>query len=246
MISATIITLNEEENIKKAIESLDGLVDEIIVVDCGSKDKTLAFAKELGATVFIREFDNFASQKNWAAMKAQNEWILSLDADEIISDQLAEEIKIAIKNEDFSGYLIPRRNFILGAEIKHSRWSPDVHIWLWRKDKGRWMGDVHEEVKVFGKVGLLKGSKIHNSHKSVSEFMEANDQYSNLEAQILFKKGISFSFWKMIKLMLFEFLVRFFYKRGFLDGWRGFVLSYLMAIYQLMVAIKLWELDKQK
>lgn len=246
MISATIITLNEEENIKKAVESLRGLVDEIIIADCGSKDKTVEVAKKLGAKVYFRKFDNFASQKNWAASKAKNEWILSLDADEIISDQLTDEIKTAIENENYSGYIIPRRNFILGAEIKHSRWSPDRHIWLWKKDKGKWIGDVHEEVEVFGKVGLLKGSKIHYSHESVSEFMEANDQYSNLEAQILFKKGVSFSFWNMIKLAFFEFFVRFLYRRGFLDGWRGFILAYLMGIYQLMVGIKLWELEKNK
>lgn len=246
MISVTIITLNEEKNIKAALESVKDLANEIVVVDCGSKDKTVEIAKRFGAKVFSRKFDNFANQKNWATLKTSNEWILSLDADEIISKELAGEIKIAIQDNNYSGYLISRRNFILGAEIKHSRWSPDKHIWLWKKNKGKWVGDVHEEVEVFGKVGLLKGSKIHYSHESVSEFMEANNQYSNLEAQILFKRGTRFSFWNMIKPALFEFFVRFFYKGGFLDGWRGFVLSYLMAIYQLMVWIKLWELEKNK
>ncbi len=246
MITAIIITLNEEKNIPKALESVKDLADEVIVVDCGSKDKTVELAKEFGAKVFIREFDNFANQKNWAVLKASNEWILSLDADEIISKELAGEIKIAIQDNNYSGYLIPRRNFILGAEIKHSRWSPDSHIWLWKKDKGKWVGDVHEEVKVLGKIGLLKSAKIHNSHQSVTDFIEANDQYSDLESQILFSNKVPFSFLKMIKMSAFEFCIRFFYKRGFLDGWRGFTLSYLMAIYQLMVWIKLWDLEKNK
>lgn len=246
MISATIITLNEEENIEKAVESVKGLADEIIVVDSGSTDKTIEVAKELGAQVYHRKFDNFANQKNYAVSKARGDWILSVDADEEISADLAKEIKEAVKNNQFVGYLISRRNYILGKEIKHSRWSPDRHIWLWKRDKGRWVGEVHEEIVVLGKVGLLKSSKIHNSHKTVSEFIKANNQYSNLESHEMFRRGVTFSFWKMTKLALSEFFIRFIYKKGFLDGWRGFVLVYLMAIYQLMVWIKLWELEKNK
>lgn len=246
MISVTIITLNEEKNIKAALESVKDLANEIVVVDCGSKDKTVEIAKRFGAKVFSRKFDNFANQKNWATLKTSNEWILSLDADEIISKELAGEIKIAIQDNNYSGYLISRRNFILGAEIKHSRWSPDKHIWLWKKNKGKWVGDVHEEVKVLGKIGLLKSAKIHNSHQSVADFIEANDQYSDLESQVLFSNKVSFSFSKMIKMSVFEFCIRFIYKKGFLDGWRGFVLAYLMAMYQLMVWIKLWDLEKSK
>jgi len=245
-ISAIVITLNEEDKIGSAIKSLKDLADEIIVVDSGSSDKTVETAEKLGARVYFRKFDNFANQKNWAVSKANNDWILSLDADERIPEELAAEIKEAVKNDQYKGYLIPRRNFILGAEIKHSRWSPDIHIWLWRKDYGRWVGDVHEEVVVIGKVGLLKNSKIHNSHQTISSFMKANNLYSTLEAKLLLKNKIKFSLLKMFWEALFEFLVRFLYKKGFLDGSRGFILAYLMSIYKLAVWIKLWELEKQK
>ncbi len=244
MISVTIITLNEEENITKLLKDLKGFADEIIVVDCGSTDKTIEVAKKFGAKTYFRKFDNFANQKNWAMSKAKEEWILSIDGDEVISDQLKQEIKQAVNNKQYSGYLISRRNFILGKEIKYSRWSPDKHIWLWKKNYGKWVGDVHEEVKVSGLVGQLKSSKIHISHNTISEFIEANNQYSQLEAMALYKTRIKFSFWQILWQPFFEFFIRYIYKKGFIDGKRGFILSYLMAIYKLMVSIKLWELYK--
>lgn len=246
MISATIITLNEENQIGNAIKSLKGLADEIIVVDSGSIDKTKDIAEDLGAKVFFRKFDNFANQKNWAAEKASGDWILSIDADEETPESLKEEIKEVIQNDQYAGYLIPRRNFILGREIKHSRWSPDTHIWLWKKDSGEWIGDVHEEIKVEGKVGLLKNSKIHNSHKTLNSFLVANNLYSGLKAQTLYKNHNKFSLWQMFCTSLFEFLIRYFYKRGYLDGKEGFVLAYAMVVYKLSVWIKLWELEQIK
>lgn len=246
MISATIITLNEEKNIKRAIESIKDIVSEIIIVDSGSMDNTVKIAEKLGAKVFFRKFDNFANQKNWAQSKATGGWILSLDADEEIPKRLQEEIEVAVKNSKYNGYLIPRRNFILGKEIKYSRWSPDKHIWLWRKDAGKWIGAVHEEVVVNGKVGNLKNSKIHYSHETLSGLMDSNNFYSTLLSESMYKKGVNFSLFRMFWNSIWEFKIRYFYKLGFLDGWRGFVLSYFMAIYQLMVWIKLWQLNQQK
>ncbi|EKD90203.1 MAG: glycosyl transferase family 2 [uncultured bacterium] len=246
MISTTIITLNEEDKIGRTIKNLKGLADEIIVVDSGSADKTVAIAESLGAKVFFREFDNFAAQKNWAVSKAKGDWVLAVDADEEIPISLAEEIKEAVKSDRYAGYLISRKNFILGKEIKYSRWSPDTHIWLWKKDSGKWMGDVHEELVVDGKVGLLKGSKIHHSHNTVSSFMKTNNLYSTLEALSLHKQNVRFSFGRMFWAAFFEFFIRFFYKWGFLDGKEGFVLAYIMGIYKLTVWIKLWELEQKR
>lgn len=246
MISAILITLNEQENISQALESLKNLADEIIIVDSGSKDKTLEIAKKFDTKIYFRKFDNFANQKNFALSKVTNEWVLALDADEEIPIALTEEIKDAVLDEQYAGYLIPRRNFILGAEIKYSRWSPDKHIWLWKKDLGKWVGDIHEEVVISGEIGLLNNSKIHNSHKTVGEFMQANNFYSSMEAKMLFKAKTHYSFWNMLGEALFEFFIRFFYKKGFLDGIRGFALSYLMGIYKIVVWIKLRELEREK
>lgn len=245
MISATLITLNEEDKIEKVLKNLEDLVDEVIVVDSGSSDSTVKLARKHKAKVFYRKFDNFANQKNWAASKAKGKWILSVDADEEIPYQLKTEIRQSIKNTQYHAFFIPRRNFILGGEIKYSRWSPDKHIWLWKKDFGKWIGEVHEEVVVEGHVGELKTAKIHNSHQTVSEFVNSNNFYSTLYAQKLFKKNIKFSLARMFWNAFFEFNIRFLYKFGFMDGWRGFVLAYLISIYQLMVWIKLWELEQK-
>ena len=246
MISATIITLNEQQNIKRVLQSLKGVADEVVVVDSGSWDKTTRFAKEFGAKVFIRKFDNFSTQKNFAVLKTEGDWILSMDADEHLSKDLAEEVKKSVENKEFDAYLIPRRNFILGGEIKHSRWSPDIHIWLWKKSLGKWIGDVHEEVRVAGKVGELKNAKINYQDEKVSDFMQKNDFYAGLYAKSLYKNGVRFSFLHLIFDIFYEFLIRFIYKLGFLDGWRGFILSYLMAIYKISIWIKIYELQNLK
>lgn len=246
MISATIITLNEGDRIEKALQNVLGVADEIIVLDCGSSDKTVERAKQAGAKIYFRKFDNFSNQKNYAVSKTSGDWILSLDADEEIPQALASEIRNAVKTNDYDGYLIPRRNFILGKEIKHSRWSPDTHIWLWKKNFGKWTGDVHEEVVIKGKVGKLKNTKIHYQKETISEFIKSNDFYANLLAKSLRKKGTKFTFFKLLWDSISEFFIRFFYKLGFLDGLIGFILAYLMAIYKISVWIKIYELQNFK
>lgn len=245
-LSATIITLNEEKNLAQCLESLKGLVDEIILVDSGSSDKTIEIAKMYGAKIYHRKFDNFANQKNFALEKASGRWVLSIDADENIPEELAQEIRQVLETNQFSGFLIPRRNFILGGEIKHSRWSPDAHIWLWRKDKGTWKGEVHEEVVVEGKVGRLKNAKIHLQGGSIGEFARSNDLYSSLMAKSLFEKGTKFSFFKMIWEPILELGIRVVRRGAFLDGWRGIVLSILVAKYKFDIWLKLYKLYSQK
>lgn len=240
-LSATVITLNEALNLDRCLGGLKKFVDEIVVVDSGSSDETVAIAKKFGAKVLVRKFSNFAEQKNYAMENTSGEWVLSVDADEEITDDLGSEIKVAIENDKYDGYLIGRRNFILGGEIKYSRWSPDRHIWLWKKDKGGWQGMVHEEVVVKGDVGLLKNSKIHNQDKTIEEFIAKNNRYSTLEAEKMFEQGQRFSWWKMIYEAAFEWFIRYIYKMGFRDGWRGLVLAKLMADFKREVWLKLLE-----
>lgn len=243
-LSVTIITLNEEENIKRCLASVKQMANEIIVVDSGSTDNTVEIVKECGAKIFVRDFDNYADQKNFAISKATRNWIFSLDADEVVTPELAKEILKAIKDSRYDGYLISRRNIILGAEIKHSRWSPDKHVWLWKRKKGKWKGKVHEEVLVDGGVGELKNAKIHYQHKTVAEFIDMLNKYTELEAEEKISKEIKFSFFRMFYDPTLSFFRRFVYKKGFLDGWRGFILAYLMAIYRMATWIKVWEREK--
>lgn len=243
-LGVAIITLNEEADLGRCLKSIVDWVDEISVVDSGSNDRTVEIAKEYGAKVVNRKFDNFASQKNFAAGLLNTEWVLAVDADEEIPQQLAKEIRQVIETDKYVGYSMPRRNFILGGEIKHSRWSPDRHIWLWKKKSGRWQGEVHEEVIVQGDVGRLKHAKIHYQDRSIAGFEARNNQYSSLEAERLFKEGIKFSWWRMLRQAIYEFGIRYLYKLGFLDGWRGLVLAVLMAKYKLDVNLKLRRLEE--
>ena len=242
-LSVTIITLNEQENLVKCLESVKNIADEVIIVDSGSTDKTVEIAKKFGAKVYFRKFDDYASQKNFALSKVMGDWILALDADEIVTNELKEEIQKLIKTSELDAYSIPRKNYILGKFIKHTRWQPELdrHIWLWKKDKGGWVGKVHEEVVVNCKVGRIRNPKIHYQDKTIGEFIRKLNTYSEIEAEELIDKGFKFSYFRLFLDPIYEFFVRFFYRLGFLDGWRGFVLSYLMAIYRLITWIKVWQ-----
>lgn len=247
ILSATIITLNEEKDLQKTLESIKDLVDEIVVVDSGSSDKTVEIAKRFRAKVYERKFDNYQNQKNYAQDMAKGEWIISIDADEKLDEKLKIEIKKVIESGLFDGYSIPRKNIIFGKFIRFSRWQPELdrHIWLWKKEEGRWVGEVHEEVFVkSGKVGRLTGFKIHYQYDSISDFFDMINRYSELEAKEMVKKGKRFSLTRFIFDPIYNFLVRYFYRLGFLDCWRGFVLSYLMAIYHLSLWIKVRQLQQ--
>ena len=247
-LSVTVITLNEEKDLTRCLESVKNIADEIVLVDSGSTDKTVDIAKKLGAQVFYRKFDNYANQKNFAAEKSNGEWILSLDADEEISPQLASEILpvLALHNQP-AAYTIPRKNIIFGKFVKYSRWQPELdrHIWLWRRGKGKWVGDVHEEVVVEGEVGKLRDAKIHHQYDTVSEFLQMINRYSEIGAGEMIKKRAKFSYFQLFFQPIYNFLVRYFYRLGFLDGWRGFILSYLMAVYHLELWIKVWERERR-
>ena len=245
-LSVTIIALNEEQTLKRCLDCVKSIADEIIaVVDTRTIDKTAEIARKYGAKIYKRKFDDFASMKNFATEKAIGDWIFSIDADEVITKKLGDEIREVINSSDRDGYLIPRKNIILGAEIKHTRWSPDKHVWLWRRGKGKWKGLVHEEVEVVGLVGELKNAKIHYQYKTVAEFLQMINSYTEKEAEEIISFGRKFSYLKMFFAPLRSFFGRFFYKRGFFDGWRGFVLSYLMGIYRMVTWVKVWERNNE-
>lgn len=241
-ISATIIALNEEEKIETAISSARNVADEVVVViDSRSIDATYDRAKSIGAKVFLREFDDYASQKNFAQEKTTGDWIISLDADEEIPQELAQEIRRETEKTDNVAFLIPRRNLLLGREIKYTRWSPDKHVWLWKRGSGQWVGKIHEELVAKGKIGELRNAKIHHSYETVSDFITMVNSYTDIEAGEKITKKEYFSLFHFFCDPIFTFLLRFIYKKGFLDGWQGFVLSFLMATYKMSIWVKVWE-----
>lgn len=245
-ISANIITLNEEDNIARCIESIKDLVDEIIIVDSGSTDKTVEITKKYTSKVYFRKFDNYSNQKNYALKKSTGDWILLVDADEEIPKDLVQEIQKAVLDSAYAGYLIPRKNILLGGFINHTRWSPDKHIWLWKRNSGKWIGEIHEEVQVDGEVGELENPKIHYSYATIYEFFDMTNNYTTKIAEQEYRNGIKYSLFRLIVAFPRSFIGRFILKQGYLDGWRGFILSYMMGIYRLASVIKLWEKSQKE
>ena len=231
-LSVVIPTLNEEKDLPACLESLKNFADEVLVVDSGSTDNTIAIAKKFKAKIVNHKFISYSDQRNYCDTIATGDWILSIEADVVVSKELADEIKIAIQEKKFSAYFIERINIIWGKPIMHTDWGPkdDSHIWLYEKGAGKWVSEVHEEYKTGKPVGKLKNRLIHNNYETVSEFIDKIDRYSELAKN----KGQCPS-----KLeFLINFCKRYFYKKGFLDGYHGLFLSYLQSIYYITLCIK--------
>lgn len=250
MISAVIINFNEAQNLKRCLQNLRSFAQELVVVDLGSTDQSKEVAKEFNAKVFVHKSVPYVELiRNYAVSKALGEWILVLDPDEVAPLLLADKLREITKQSEIVAVNIPRKNIFFGKWIAHTNWWPDRHIRFFRKGKVKWSEKIHSYPEVFGKVLDLKAREdlaiAHFGYESISQFMERQNRYSKVEAENLFSEGIRFSwfnfFWKPTR----EFLVRFIRHGGFLDGFHGFALTYLMMIYQLQVAIKLWELERQ-
>ncbi len=245
-LSVGILTFNSEKFIGKVLESVKGVADEIVVLDSGSTDKTLDIAKSFGAKVYYRGFDNFVSQKNYLLYLCSGEWVLFIDDDEVLSNSLKEEIAKVKKSGKFDGYYVNRLTNYLGKWIRHA-WYPDWHLRLARKDKCKWEGaEVHESLKVSGKVGYLKGDLLHYSYPSISHHLKKIDMYSTMFAKGAFKKGKRFSLLKLLLSPPGAFIRRFILKRGFMDGFEGFVLSVMAFYYTFLKYLKLWEIEKDE
>lgn len=244
-ISVVLITLNEEEKLAECLGSV-AWADEKIVVDSGSTDRTVEVARENGAKVFLREFDDFSSQKNFAIENASGDWILSLDADERITAELSEEIREKVKDSVYDGYLIPRSNIIFGRTMRYGGHQGDRHIRLFRKGKGKFVSPIHEKVEIEGSVGTMEGKMIHYSTSSREEYMEKLKLYTDLESEVLVSSGKKIPLYYTLLKPAFTFIRRYFLMRGFLDGKEGFDFYGLSAYYDILKYRKYFELVRKR
>lgn len=244
-LSVGVLTFNSEKHIKQVLESVEGIANQIVVLDSGSEDRTLDIVKGFGTEVHFRPFDNFVNQKNYLLSLCRCDWVLFLDDDEVVSEELSKSIKEAIsKNSEFSGYRFNRLTNYLGRWIRHA-WNPDYQLRLARRKKCRWVGDmVHERLEVNGKVGTLRGELLHYSYESVSQHLRKIDLYSTLYAEGVYEKGKRFSLFKLLTSPAGSFFRRYVLKRGFLDGFEGFVLSVMASYYSFLKYLKLWEIER--
>lgn len=240
-ISATIITFNEERNIARAIESLR-CCDEILVVDSGSNDRTLELAEKLGARVLDAEWRGYAGQKNFAAESAEHDWVLSIDADEALSEALEGEIWQLKKNGPvFDAYTMPRMAQYLGRWILHSGWYPDRKVRLYDRRKARWTGDfVHESVQVNGTVGHFESNLLHFTCSSLSEHLKTMDRYTTLAAEQLVAQSRRPGWRQLVLDPPWTFFRTYVLQRGFQDGVEGIAIAYMAALYNFLKYAKAW------
>ncbi|MDH7511353.1 MAG: glycosyltransferase family 2 protein [Clostridiales bacterium] len=246
-ISAVIITYNEETRLEGALKSLQGIVSEIVVVDCHSSDGTVKLARKYADKVFERTWTNFADQKNFANSKACFPWIFSLDADERVSPELRQELlELKEKGPECSGFSIPRQVYYLGRWVRHSGWYPDRKIRLFRKDKARWEGEyVHEKLVVDGKIEKLKSPIHHFTYRNIAEHLARINKFSDLGAQKLYAQKKKCRWYHLVWLPFFRFVRAYVLRRGFLDGFAGLVISVLTGYAVFVRYAKLREIWKK-
>ncbi len=222
-LSIVMITYNSERYLKESLGSAL-FADEVFILDAGSQDNTLEIARALGAKVYQEPWRGFGRQKQRAVELARNDWVFVLDSDEIITEELKREILGVLQNPECDGYLVPRLNYFFGKPVKRCGLYPDYSLRLFNKKSGRFTEDpVHERVVINGKIGKLKNHMLHYAYESVEEFIEKQNRYSTLGAKPSKFKAIISPFWTFFRL--------YFLKLGFLEGWRGFLISALYSQY---------------
>jgi glycosyltransferase involved in cell wall biosynthesis len=234
-ISAAIITFNEQRKLPRAIESLR-CCDEIVVLDSGSTDRTVEVAANLGARVIETGWHGFAAQKNMAAQECSNDWVLSLDADEALSEALEGEIWQIKKNgPKYDAYTMPRLAQYLGRWILHSGWYPDRKIRLFDRRRAHWKGEyVHESVAVHGRVGHLQSNILHFTFDSLSEHLRTMDRYTTLAAEQLIARKARVGWTQLVLDPPWTFFHTLVLERGFLDGMEGLSIAYMASVYNFL------------
>lgn len=248
-LSVVIITLNEERNIARCLQSVAGLTDDIVVVDSGSTDLTESICKTFGVRFYIRPWEGYAETKNYANTLAKNSLILSLDADEALSDELYTSIAEVLKNQKASVYSMNRITNYCGKWIKHGGWYPDKKIRLFNYEAGTWSGTlIHETIQLTNgsPVVHLKGDILHFSYHSISDHVAQADKFTSLTALKAFNNGKKSSILRIIISPIVKFLRDFIFKGGFLDGYYGFVIAYISAFATFLKYTKLRQMYIEK
>jgi glycosyltransferase involved in cell wall biosynthesis len=252
-ISIALITLNEEVNLPRTLESVKPLVrdgqGEIIIVDSGSTDRTLDIARSFGAKIFSESWKGFAAQKNSAMEKASGDWVLQLDADEVLEAELTLELDHALdQSGNLVGYWIPRKNYFLGRWIKHGGFYPDPKLRLIRRGAGKFEEyGAHPTIKVEGATGRLKHALVHNAYPDLSGYIDHMNSYSSSGAQVVVAQGHrGFNLLNIVVRPKLTFVYNYIFRLGFLDGCEGFLLHMYHAVYVSWKYAKAWELSRNR
>lgn len=245
-VSVVIITKNEEANIKETLESV-GWADEVILVDDESADRTVEIAKRYTDRIFFRKMDVEGIHRNWAYAQARNTWVLSLDADEKVTPELALEIGKAISSERYVAYDMPLRNFISDHWVRYGGWYPAPKVRLFRKDKFKYEAvEVHPKAFIDGECGHLKADIIHKGYPDIEHFMNSVNRQSTLEALKWVNTGRDMTLGHSIRRSLDRFFRRYVRKAGHKDGMYGFVVAFFDTLYQILSYVKYREMLQKR
>lgn len=246
-LSAVIITLNEEKNIGRCLESLKTVADEIVVVDSISTDKTRAICESYGVRFVEQKFLGYVEQKNFALSLANYDYVLSLDADEALDEKLQKEI-IKIKADFKSdGYEFNRLTQYNGFWVRHCGWYPDTKLRIVKKDKARWVGNnPHDALNVDGVVSHIQGDLLHYSYDSISSHVLQTNKFSSIEAHSLFTKGKRATIVKLLTRPPYQFFKDYILKKGFLDGKYGFIICFINSLYVLLKYAKMMDMQEER
>jgi len=242
--SLVIITRNAAALLPDCIESVPG-ADEVLVVDSGSTDATVAVAERLGARVIHQDWLGYGPQKRWAALQAKHDWVLALDADERLTPELSASIELALAKPEAVAYYLPRRNRFMGRWLRHGEGYPDWCARLFARRHANWSEDVvHEKLLAAGPVARLSGDLLHESEQGLADYLEKQNHYTDLQAARLFAAGKRFSVLKMLTSPVLRFVKFYVLRRGFLDGVPGLVHIGIGCLTSFLKYAKLRELQR--
>jgi glycosyltransferase involved in cell wall biosynthesis len=246
-LSVAIITKNEESNLERTLKSVRW-ADEIVILDCGSTDRTAEIARSFGAKFFVQAWQGFGAQKNLAIGKCTSDWVLALDADEEVSGELAAEIRQLLAGTPaFEAYLLPRWNYFLGRWIQHGGYYPDPKLRLFRRGGFQFEERaVHETIQAKGPVGRMRGELIHHAYPTLDGYIEHMNRYSALGAGLALERGKTSRgwtafLWRVIAVPVATFKYNYFFRLGFLDGREGLLLHLYHSAYVSWKYAKAWE-----
>lgn len=255
-LSVVIITKNEALNISRCLESVKDIADEIVVVDGFSTDKTAEISKSYGHKVILNEFKGYGDQKQFAVDQAKNDWVLSIDADETVTDELKNEINLLFRtgNEggndqllEINGYYIPFSMFFMGRIMKHSGLGNEFHLRLFNRTKGGFTrSEVHESIEVEGDKKKLSGKIIHRSYRDIAHHLEKINIYTTQASEEYTKNKRRFGKWWVALKFPVTFFTFYIIRRGFLDGYPGFMWAFMAAFYTSMKIAKTIEIQKSR
>ncbi len=250
-LSIVIITYNEERNIGRALDSVQGLTDDIVVIDSFSDDATEEICKKYPTRFFTREWQGYSNTKNFGNSVAKHDWVLSIDADEALSERLFQSIKAMINerplehNEVFS---FNRLTNYCGKWIRHCGWYPDRKIRIWNKHYGSWSGDIHETIQFSGPVKntFLQGDLYHYSYYTIHDHIRQVNHYTNISAESLFQQGKKANFFQLHCGSMVKFIKDYLFRLGFLDGLEGYAICRISAQAVFIKYIKLNQLYRAR